>query len=306
MPLEPQTDRRSGDGVKDLFTQSFRKTMARAEGSPQPQTEGHSTERYWHPKDAAERDLALKRLLRCDYDGFISSLVNTYDPTIGPLLCMPREQVQGRLHNMVSGISIAYGLILSGVAGSALSPLTVQDLPDSSVERNLANFYNLAAAVQFTICVVGSLCTTFILGFVNCQPDTTILRCAANFGFLARFYGLIGWSFWLLLVQSGVILYLRSDPDWAFVTIGLMVFILLGIVHLWVHGVKKAMPELALHIYPSFLIATCVNPFIIRWFLTKKEDKKHAKHAVSVMLQEAENNFGKPVVNRVRRQLASG
>jgi hypothetical protein len=207
---------------------------------------------------------------------------------------------------MISGVSMVYGLILSGVASSALSPLTVQDFPDSSVERTLANFYNLAAAVQFTICVMGSLFTTFLLGFVNCQPDTTILRCAANFGFLARYYGVIGWSLHLLLVQCGVMLYLRSDPDWAFVTIGLIVFIFFGLFHLWAHGVKKAMPELALHMYPTFLILNFVNPFIVRWFLTKKEDKKHAEHAVHNMLQGAENNFGKPIVNRVRRQLASG
>ena len=113
-------ERHRGDNVTGLFTESFRETIASAKVSPKPQTERHSTETNdWHPKDAAERDLALKRLLSCDYDGFISSLVNTYDPTIGPLLCMPREQVQGRLHNMVSGmmmmfitgISMAYGLI---------------------------------------------------------------------------------------------------------------------------------------------------------------------------------------------------
>ena len=100
-------------------------------GSPEPQTEGHSTETYWHPKDAAERDLALKRLLSCDYDGFIASLAFSYDPTIGPLLCMPRGQVQGRLHNMISGVSMAYGLILSGVASSALSPSAAEDSPSS-------------------------------------------------------------------------------------------------------------------------------------------------------------------------------
>ena len=119
---EPHTERHRGDGVTGLFTQSFRETMARAEGSPEPQTEGHSTETYWHPKDATERDLALKRLLSCDYDGFISSLALSYDPTIGHLLCMPRGQVQGRLRKMVSGISLAYGLIInSRVWPAALS-----------------------------------------------------------------------------------------------------------------------------------------------------------------------------------------
>ena len=65
------------------------------------------------------------------------------------------------------------------------------------------------------------------------------------------------------------------------------------------------MPEIAVHMYPTFLVVSLMSPFIIRWFFTKKEDKKLAKHAASVMVQEAENNFGKPVVNRVRRQLAS-
>ena len=88
--------------------------------------ERHAPEAYWHPQDATERDLGLKRLLSCEYDGFIAQLAQTYDPLIGPLLCMPREQVQGRMHNIVSGAAMVYGLILSGVAGSALSPLEAQ------------------------------------------------------------------------------------------------------------------------------------------------------------------------------------
>ena len=65
------------------------------------------------------------------------------------------------------------------------------------------------------------------------------------------------------------------------------------------------MPELAVHMYPTLLMATFGSPFIARWFFTKKEDRKLAEHAANIMIQEAENNFGKPVVNRVRRQLAS-
>ena len=281
--------------------------MARGKKSvaPEPKMERHAPEAYWHPQDATERDLGLKRLLSCEYDGFIAQLAQTYDPLIGPLLCMPREQVQGRMHNIVSGAAMVYGLILSGVAGSALSPLEAQAYADSRVERTLANFYNLAATVQFTICVLGSLWTTFVLGFLNCQPDTTILRCAANFGFFTKYFGLIGWSSLLLLAQCAVIIYLRSDSEWAFVTVGLIVFIFLGFVHHWAYGVKKAMPELAVHMYPTLLMASFGSPFIVRWFFTKKEDRKLAEHAAHIMIQEAENNFGKPVVNRVRRQLAS-
>ena len=120
---------------------------------------------------------------------------------------------------------MVYGLILSGVASSALSPLEAQAYADSSVERTLANFYNLAATVQFTICVLGSLWTTFVLGFLNCQPDTTILRCSANFDFFGKYFLVIGWRTMLLLAPCAVTIFLRSDSDWAIVTIGLIVFI---------------------------------------------------------------------------------
>ena len=73
----------------------------------------------------------LKRLLSCGYDGFLSALTFTYGPMAGPLLCMPREQVQGRVHNIVSGAAMVYGLTLSGVASSALSPSAAEDSPSS-------------------------------------------------------------------------------------------------------------------------------------------------------------------------------
>jgi hypothetical protein len=52
--------------------------MARAKKSvaPEPKMERHAPEAYWHPQDATERDLGLKRLLSCEYDGFIASHVD--------------------------------------------------------------------------------------------------------------------------------------------------------------------------------------------------------------------------------------
>ena len=72
----------------------------------------------------------------------------------------------------------------------------------------------------------------------------------------------------LLLAQCAVIIYLRSDSEWAFVTVGLIVFIFLGFAHHWAYGVKKAMPELAVHMYPTLLMASFGSPFIVRWFFT--------------------------------------
>ena len=50
-----------------------------------------------------------------------------------------RDQVQGRLHNVVSSLSMVYGLVFSGVAGSALSPLKAVDYDEDTYHRTLAN-----------------------------------------------------------------------------------------------------------------------------------------------------------------------
>ena len=75
--------------------------MARGKKSvaPEPKMERLAPTAYGHPQDATARDLGLNRLLSCEYDGLIASLAQKNDPIVGPLLCMPREQVQGRLHD---------------------------------------------------------------------------------------------------------------------------------------------------------------------------------------------------------------
>ena len=50
-----------------------------------------------------------------------------------------RDQIQGRLHNVVSSLSMVYGLVFSGVAGSALSPLKAVDYEEDTYHRTLAN-----------------------------------------------------------------------------------------------------------------------------------------------------------------------
>jgi len=120
-----------------------------------------------------------------------------------------RDQVQGRLHNIVSCLSMVYGLVFSGVAGSALSPMTVAEWGEGTTERTVANFFNFAASLQFSICITGVLFTTFILIFINTQPDTIIFRCVANCNFIMVYPYLIFYSTYLLLAQLCAIIYIR-------------------------------------------------------------------------------------------------
>jgi len=279
--------------------------MPQVKGSRVVPEASTTSEAYWLPEDAAQRDVKLKRLLRCEYDGFLSALFQTYAPEAGPLLCMPRQQVAGRLQNMVQGTAMLYGLILSGVANSALNPLNVEDFPEASVERSLANLYNLLATVQFAISALGSMVTIIVLVNMNAQPDTTIFRYVSNFDYFFQYIGLIGWSSLLLLTQCSIIICLRSDRVWAFVTVGATVFILVALMHHWAHGMRKTCPETCLHYYPTFLMSSLVSPFILRWFFNTKDIKAMAKHNANMMVQKAENNFGKDIVNKARREVES-
>jgi len=65
-----------------------------------------------------------------------------YDPGSGPLLCLPREQLQERVYNIFQNNILLYGLIFSGVASSALEPFEVKEF-ENATHRLLANAYNL-------------------------------------------------------------------------------------------------------------------------------------------------------------------
>jgi hypothetical protein len=273
-----------------------------AAGQPLPAHHGD----YWFAADADVRDEHLRRLLRCKYDR--SALPPTgmflpYTPELANLLCMPREQVQGRLHNVVSGIAMVYGLIFSGVAGSALSPFDVEAWDEDTTERTLANFYNLAASLQFVICVVGTLCTTYLILEVNFEPDSTVFRCVAQFNFWNLYTMLIFWSTLLLLSQLCAVVYLRSDPVWAWTTIGAVFFILYAMLHHWAMGMKKAFPNAMLHYFPTLALIGIFPQWMFgdAW----ETHTKLAHHLATVKLQSAENNFGAAVVNKVRRDIAN-
>ena len=218
------------------------------------------------------------------------------------LLCMPREQVQGRLHNIVSGIATISGLIFAGVAGSALNPLNVKDFDSDDTKRNLANFYNLAASFQFIIALSGTLFTTYVILEINFEPDATIFRCVASMDFFIVYVMLIFWSTFLLIAQLCSIIYIRSDVVWAWTTIsGVLLIYYLLMLH-WAIGMKAAFPNAFLHYFPILASLGVAPHWLFGSAWTKQVEL--ARHTANMKLQGAEANFGTAVVSAVRSDVA--
>ena len=166
------------------------------------------------------------------------------------------------MHNIISSLNLVYGLVFSGVAGSALSPLAAADYEEGTTERTLANFYNLAASLQFSICVSGVLFSSFVLVHINTVPDTVIFRCAANCDFIVLYSYLIFYSTLLLLAQLAAVVYMKSDSGWAIATIGSIVACFWLMFWHWIFVMRTAFPSAALHYMPT-MASLSLNPYII-------------------------------------------
>lgn len=239
---------------------------------------GNSVE-YWLAEDAVRRDDHLRRLLRCRREAVnnhVGMLCSPYDPGIGPMLCLPRDEVHARLHKLVSGISMVYGLVLSGVAKSALSPFDVEkEFADDAYKRSLANFFNFAAAAQFTLCLSGSLFSTIVFIILSYQPDSVIYRVAAQFDFFLAYCYMIFYSTFLLLAQLGAAIYIKSDPVWAWATIAIIISSFVLLFNHFAFGFKKAFPNFAVHVFPIFAMAS-FNPWVWKWMWGR--DKRAHEH----------------------------
>ena len=165
------------------------------------------------------------------------------------------------MHNIISSLNLVYGLVFSGVASSALSPLAVVDYAEGTPERVLANFCNLAASLQFSICVSGVLFTAFDLVHINTVPDSVIFRCVANCNFTMFHMYLIFYSTILLLAQLAAAIFMNSDFRWAIVTIcGVAAIFWLMFWH-WIFAMRGAFPTATLHYLPTMSVLS-LNPYI--------------------------------------------
>ena len=180
-----------------------------------------------------------------------------------------RDQVQGRMHNIISSLNLVYGLVFSGVAGSALSPLAAADYAEGTSERTLANFCNLAASLQFSIQICGVLFTAFVLVHINTVPDSVIFRCVANCNFTMFYAYLCFYSTFLLLAQLAAIIYMKSDFGWAIATIcGVVAIFWLMFWH-WIFAMRGAFPSATLHYMPT-MGSLSLNPYIVSMLFGSK------------------------------------
>lgn len=89
----------------------------------------------------------LKNCFRFQPFGFLKSEATT-------MLCAPSSEVYDRLTLMLTNISVVSGLVLSSIAGVALSPLDVASF--AGEKQVLAEAYNVMAALavitQFMVC----------------------------------------------------------------------------------------------------------------------------------------------------------
>jgi len=108
----------------------------------------------------------------------------------------------------------------------------------------------------------------------------------------------------LLLAQLGAVIFIRSDPVWAWSTIGIMIVSFVLLFNHFAFGFKKAFPNFAVHVFPIFAMAS-FNPWVWKWMWgsSAREHEVMMRHNAETMIQDAENNYGKAVVNKVRAEL---
>ena len=123
--------------------------------------------------------------------------------------------------------------------------------------------------------------------------------------FLAYSY-LCFYSAYLLMAQLCAVIYIRSSPYWAYATIAGVFVIFQVLLNHWNYGVKRTFPNFSFHLFPVMAVLS-FNPWVMSWLFGKRwsEHRKTSQHTANVMIQEAENNFGKDVINKVRHDVAS-
>jgi hypothetical protein len=108
----------------------------------------------------------------------------------------------------------------------------------------------------------------------------------------------------LLIAQLSAVICIRSDPVWARLTVGIMILCFVLLFNHFAFGFKKAFPNFAVHVFPIFAMAS-FNPWVWKWMWgsSAREHEVMMRHNAETMIQDAENNYGKAVVNKVRAEL---
>lgn len=99
----------------------------------------------------------LKKTFGLQLFGFLRAEATT-------MLCAPPSEVYERLTSMLTNVCVVAGLVLSSIAGAALSPLAVDNFPTE--KQGLAEAYNILAAVAVAIQMCVVLYSTFTLYIV--------------------------------------------------------------------------------------------------------------------------------------------
>ena len=255
-------------------------------------------EGVWDQEDERERNKCLARML----DPKPPLVGDPFDfPAAGAFLCLPREVLQERTYNLFQTAAMIYGLIFSGIAGSALSPFDVAEYAEGSANRTLANVYNLFAIVQFVICVSCMWEATVMSIAVCSESDLTIYRFALHTSRIG--WSMVvntGYSCLLLLAQVSVVIFMKTDTMMAY--IALIVVIVLVVAK---HAVfwPRFMNSSPGYVYPMF------NGFplavILRLFGPGKQVvKKKADRLATLKAEEVAHNFGAHVLDAVRESLS--
>ena len=217
------------------------------------------------------------------------------DPMTGLLLCLPREQLQERIYNINQNQAILYGLIFSGVAGSALTPFAASEFDSGSTHRLLANAYNLIATMQLAICCASMWEATVMALAACCESDLTIFRftvCSSKASWLLTLS--TGYSALLLMVQMIIVNYIRSDSWWAHIICGALLLLILSRTAMFWPRIANASP---IEFYPM-INSPLIAPFMRLGLFgpVPRRLKQTANRLGALKAQEAASNFGSQVV----------
>ena len=256
---------------------------------------------WQQPADQGLRDETIARLI----DPKTPPGVPNYAPFAGDLLAIPREQLQDRLYKLLENMGITIGLIFSGVCSSALSPFDVAEFPEGSTNRTLANVSNLLANIQFILCLGGMFSVTMHCLGLAVENDRTIYRVAANISMpIAKMSQVIVGSCLLLMAQMGCIIYIKSDPIYAHVIVGVMVaqFFFYGFGSSQ-HSVFTTFPCIGIHCLNDGISRIVTLPYGTYSKASLARIKESAAWLGTIKGQEVSNNFGAEVVKLVQGKI---